>query len=174
MLQIILNLTQRPCLPQYRNRCCRQTLTSLSFWPIGVWKCLSSIKMQAINYESRATVLLFFIGYFVHCTIWVWFDFFFQAICFWFAKAKFIEKRNQQTWICIWTYLPVKNYYCRLSALQVVIKSFFFLLCFHSFFYRSNESRQKNLYVRYQRSLDVFRWSSIVMFKAKYESTQWI
>lgn len=174
MLQIILNLTQRPCLPQYRNRCCRQTLTSLSFWPIGVWKCLSSIKMQAINYESRATVLLFFIGYFVHCTIWVWFDFFFQAICFWFAKAKFIEKRNQQTWICIWTYLPVKNYYCRLSALQVVIKVVFFLLCFHSFFYRSNDSRQKNLYVRYQRSLDVFRWSSIVMFKAKYESTQWI
>ena len=30
-------------------------VTSLSFWPIGVWKCLSSIKMQAINYESRAT-----------------------------------------------------------------------------------------------------------------------
>lgn len=26
-------------------------VTSLSFWPIGVWKCLSSIKMQAINYE---------------------------------------------------------------------------------------------------------------------------
>ena len=52
--------------------------------------------MQAINYERRSIVLLFFIGYFVHCTIWVWFDFFFQAICFWFAKAKFIEKRNQQ------------------------------------------------------------------------------
>ena len=182
MLQIILNLTQRPCLPQYRNRCCRQTLTSLSFWPIGVWKCLSSIKMQAINYESRATVLLFFIGYFVRCTIWVWFDFLFQAICFWFAKAKFIEKRNQQTWICIWTYLPVKNYYCRLSALQVVIKSCFFFTVFPLLFLsierppqnRDYDSRQKNLYVRYQRSLDVFRWSSIVMFKAKYESTQWI
>ena len=112
-------------------------VTSLSFWPIGVWKCLSSIKMQAINYERRSTVLLFFIGYCVHSTIWVWFDFFFHAICFWFAKAKFIEKRNQQTWICIWTYLPVKNYYCRLSALQVEIKSCFFY-CFHSFFYRSN------------------------------------
>lgn len=28
MLRIILNLTQSPCLPQYINRCCRETLLS--------------------------------------------------------------------------------------------------------------------------------------------------
>lgn len=145
-------------------------VTWLSFWPIGVWKCLSSIKMQAINYERRFTVLLFFIGYFVHCTIWVWFDFFFQAICFWFAKAKFTEKRNQQTWICIWTYLPVKNYYCRLSALQVVINSCFFFYCVSTPFFIDRTFTIES----YQRSPDVYRWSSIVTFKAKYESKQWI
>jgi len=65
-------------------------VTSLSFWPIGVWKCLSSIKMQAINYERRSTVLLFFIGYFVHCTIW----FFISGHLFLISEGEIYRKKK--------------------------------------------------------------------------------
>lgn len=116
-------------------------VTSLSFWPIGVWKCLSSSKMQAINYERRSTVLT--LRHRLLCVLYdmslIWLFLSGHLLLIWFAKAKFIEKRNQQPWICIWTYLPVKNYHCRLSALQVVINSCCFFYCVSTPFFLSIE-----------------------------------
>ena len=132
MLQIILNLTQRPCLPQYINRCCRQTLTSLSFWPIGVWKCLSSIKMQAINYESRATrsyssssVTLCVVRFESDLT------FSFRPFASDLRRRNLSKKETNKLEFAYEHIFLLKNYYYRLSALQVFTG-------FHSFFNRSN------------------------------------
>lgn len=91
-VQIILNLTLRPCLPQYINRCCRQTLLSLRcpFDQSEFGSAWAVVKCKLLITKEDLQFWLFFIVYFVYCTIWVWFDFFFQAICFWFD----LRRRN--------------------------------------------------------------------------------
>ena len=122
--------------------------------------------MQAINYESRATrsyssssVTLCVVRFESDLT------FSFRPFASDLRRRNLSKKETNKLEFAYEHIFLLKNYYCRLSALQVVIKSCFFFTVFPLLFLsierppqnRDYDSRQKNLYVRYQRSLDVFR-----------------